>query len=43
MRYPSAGTGKRTVADKGWQREFEEPTPLPDRRMLVVEHCGAPP
>jgi hypothetical protein len=23
------------MADKGWQREFEDPIPLPDGRMLV--------
>ncbi len=24
------------MADKGWKREFEDPIPLPDRRMLVT-------
>jgi hypothetical protein len=33
---PSRPLGKHPVADKGWKREFEDPIPLPDGRMLVT-------
>jgi hypothetical protein len=23
------------MTDKGWQRKFKDPTPLPDRRKLI--------
>jgi hypothetical protein len=36
-RYRSPGIGeKNPVADKGWQREFEDPIRLPDGRTLVT-------